>query len=46
MALIVASHSNDLYVPGSGEFGRPGRRSSVPIPTPNDSGGGYIGCHK
>ena len=30
----------------SGEFGRPGRRSSVPIPTPNDSGGGYVGWHK
>ena len=33
-------------LPPSGEFGRPGRRSSVPIPTPNDSGGGYVGCHK
>ena len=30
----------------SGEFGQPGRRSSVPIPTPNDSGGGYVGWHK
>ena len=36
----------NMYLSTSGEFGRPGRRSSVPIPTPNDSGGGYVGWHK